>query len=189
MRAKITTSFLSVIIIALASAVAVMSTVYQKPDGLVPDNATSEVELLTAESETYVQMKTTEVEEAVEQSPSEDDYLLAKIAMAEAEGEDTEGKALVMLVVLNRVASDSFPDTIEGVIYQKGQFSPIANGRFDIVEPDADCWEALDMVRKDGWDESRGATFFESRSGSTWHSENLNFLFQHGIHYFYKEKE
>ena len=42
---------------------------------------------------------------------ADDSYRLAKIAMAEAEGEDTEGKALVILVVLNRVWSDDFPDT------------------------------------------------------------------------------
>lgn len=59
---------------------------------------------------------------------AEDAYMLAKIAMAEAESEDTEGKALVMLVVLNRVWSDEFPDTIAGVIFQDGQFSPISNG-------------------------------------------------------------
>lgn len=45
-----------------------------------------------------------------------DAYLLEKIAMAEAESEDTEGKALVMLVVLNRVWDARFPDTIEEVI-------------------------------------------------------------------------
>lgn len=49
----------------------------------------------------------------------EDAYMLAKIAMAEAESEDTEGKALVMLVVLNRVWSDEFPDTIAGVILDR----------------------------------------------------------------------
>ena len=49
---------------------------------------------------------------------AEDAYMLAKIAMAEAESEDTEGKALVMLVVLNRVWSDEFPDTIAGVIFK-----------------------------------------------------------------------
>lgn len=37
------------------------------------------------------------------------------------------------------------------------------------------------------WDESHGATYFESKSDSTWHSENLTFLFKHGKHYFYKE--
>lgn len=118
---------------------------------------------------------------------SDDAYRLAKIAMAEAESEDTEGKALVMLVVLNRVWSDEFPDTIEDVIFQKGQFSPISNGRYDEVEPDEDCYRALQLIQIDGWDESKGATYFESKSDSAWHSEHLTFLFKHGRHYFYKE--
>lgn len=113
----------------------------------------------------------------------EDAYMLAKIAMAEAESEDTEGKALVMLVVLNRVWSDEFPDTIAGVILQDGQFSPISNGRYDEVEPDADCYRALQLIQIDGWDESRGATYFESKSESNWHSEHLTFLFQHDVVY------
>ena len=117
---------------------------------------------------------------------SDDAYRLAKIAMAEAESEDTEGKALVMLVVLNRVWDDEFPDTIEEVIFQKGQFSPISNGRYDEVEPDEDCYRALQLIQTGGWDESHGATYFESKSDSTWHSENLTFLFKHGKHYFYK---
>ena len=117
---------------------------------------------------------------------SDDAYRLAKIAMAEAESEDTKGKALVMLVVLNRVCDDEFPGTIEDVIFQKGQFSPIGNGRYDEVEPDEDCYRALQLIT-DGWDKSHGATYFESKSDSTWHSENLTFLFKHGKHYFYKE--
>lgn len=62
---------------------------------------------------------------------ADDSYRLAKIAMAEAEGEDTEGKALVILVVLNRVWSDEFPDTIEGVITEDTQFTAYGNGRYD----------------------------------------------------------
>lgn len=120
---------------------------------------------------------------------AEESYLLAKIAMAEAEGEDTEGKALVMLVVLNRVLDDEFPDTIEEVIYQPGQFSPVSNGRFEKVEPDTDCWAALDLIMLDKWDESCGAIYFESKSESTWHSENLIFLYRHGKHYFYTNRE
>lgn len=100
---------------------------------------------------------------------NEDDYLLAKIAMAEAESEDTKGKALVMLVVMNRVLDDEFPDTIKEVIFQKGQFSPIRNGRYNRVEPNRDCYEALRLIRDKGWDGSEGATYFESRSNSTWH--------------------
>lgn len=117
---------------------------------------------------------------------ADDSYLLAKIAMAEAEGEDVEGKALVILVVLNRVWTDEFPGTIHDVIYQKNQFSPIANGRFDRVEPDDECYEALEMVMS-GWDESDGALYFESeKSADNWHSRHLEYLFTHGGHRFYK---
>lgn len=116
-------------------------------------------------------------------------YLLMKIAMAEAEGEDTKGKALVIRVVLNRVNSSSFPDSIKKVIFQERQFSPVANGRFDRVEPDEDCQRALDMIQNDGWDESMGALYFESKSDSTWHEDNLQYLFRHGNHYFYTDRE
>lgn len=119
----------------------------------------------------------------------EDLYLLAKIAMAEAEEEDTEGKALVIQVVLNRIADNGFPDTIEGVIYQPWQFTPVSDGRLDSVEPNEDCWKALDLVMAERWDESCGATYFESESNSTWHRENLEFLFAHGKLYFYIDRE
>lgn len=119
-----------------------------------------------------------------------DAYLLEKIAMAEAESEDTEGKALVMLVVLNRVWDTRFPDTIEEVIMQDGAFTPVSNGRFDSVEPDADCQRALEMITTGHWDESDGALYFERTEGqSTWHSRNLTKLFEHGAHTFYTEKE
>lgn len=119
---------------------------------------------------------------------AEDSYLLAKIAMAEAEGEDTEGKALVIMVVLNRVWSDGFPDTIREVIFQEKQFSPIQDGRWENVEPNEDCWKALQMIQEENWDESYGALYFESEGQSDWHRNNLEFLFKHGNHYFYSER-
>jgi N-acetylmuramoyl-L-alanine amidase len=57
------------------------------------------------------------------------------------------------------------------------------------VEPDDDCYAALKMVAVDGWDESEGALYFESASASTWHRENLMYLFTHGNHDFYTERE
>lgn len=120
---------------------------------------------------------------------ADESYLLAKIAMAEAENQNVEGKMLVICVVLNRTWSREFPNSIKEVIYQPKQFSPIWNGRFDKVEPNEECWEALDMVMAGGWDESQGALYFESKSESTWHERNLQFLFKHGDHYFYKDKE
>lgn len=119
---------------------------------------------------------------------SDEAYLLAKIAMAEAEGEDTIGKALVILTVLNRVQSYKFPDTIEEVIFQDGEFTPIRNGRFDRVEPNEDCYAALDLI-EGGWDESQGALYFErTTTKSTWHSRNLKKLFKHGNATFYTEE-
>lgn len=118
---------------------------------------------------------------------ADDAYLLAKIAMAEAEGESIQGKTLVILVVLNRVWSADFPNSIHDVIFQENQFEPIGNGRWDKVEPDADCWEAVYIVETARYDYSGGALYFESvDSDSTWHSKNLEFLYQVGNHKFYK---
>lgn len=113
-------------------------------------------------------------------------YLLAKIAMAEAEDEDLKGKALVMNVILNRVEDDEFPDDIESVIFEKKQFAPIRNGRWSRVEPNEECYEAVEMIMG-GWDESQGALYFESyQDKDNWHSNNLDKLFKHGCHTFYK---
>jgi len=66
----------------------------------------------------------------IDYTPQEGEaYLLAAIIQCEAEGEPYNGKIAVGNVVLNRVASSSFPDTITGVIYQEKQFSPVASGR------------------------------------------------------------
>lgn len=117
---------------------------------------------------------------------AEDSEILLKIAMAEAEGESTEGKALVMLVVLNRVWSDNFPDTVEDVVFQPRQFSPIKeDGRYWTTEPDSDCYEALELIMQ-GWDESGGALYFESCENDSWHSDNLEYLYQFGNHRFYR---
>lgn len=117
----------------------------------------------------------------------EEAYLLGKIAMAEAEGEDTIGKAMVICTVLNRVQSAKFPDTIKEVIYQKGQFQPLDDGRWNEVEPDDDCWEAFYMVVHTGEDFSKGALYFEATYNmNDWHKDNCEFLFQHGKHYFYR---
>lgn len=120
----------------------------------------------------------------------EDKYLLAKIAMAEAEGESLETKILVIIVVLNRVDADTFPDTISEVIFQKSngvyQFSPIGDGRWYRVEPNEECWEAVNIVCETDYDISQGALFFEACSGESWHSRNLEFICQSDNTRFYK---
>ena len=71
--------------------------------------------------------------EPVELSLSDVD-LIALVVMAEAEGEPEEGKRLVADVILNRVDSGKFPNSVEGVVYQKGQFEAMWNGRVDRCE-------------------------------------------------------
>lgn len=118
---------------------------------------------------------------------AEESYLLARIAMAEAEGEPIEGKAMVIMVVLNRVWDPRFPGTIEEVIFQENQFTPIRNGRWDRVEPNEECWEALDMIMVQQWDESEGALYFEAVGyDNTWHQNNLEYIKQVGNHIFYR---
>lgn len=119
-------------------------------------------------------------------------YSLTKIAMAEAEGESTEGKALVIMVVLNRVSSEEFADTIEDVIHERTsdggwQFTSMYDGgRWYTTEPTEDCYKAVEMVMN-GWDESKGALYFERTSAEeTWHRRNLEYLFSEGNHTFYK---
>lgn len=122
---------------------------------------------------------------------AEESYLLARIAMAEAEGENTQSKTLVILTVLNRVMSEDFPDSIHDVIFEKSngvyQFSCIGNGRWDAVEPDADCWEAVEVVQNAACDYSGGALYFEACADeNNWHSRNLEFLYQSGNIRFYR---
>ncbi len=121
--------------------------------------------------------------------------MLAKIAMAEAEGESIEGKAMVIKVVLNRVNTKGFPDSIEGVVFQYSekkdmyQFSPVRpGGRWWRVEPNEECYEALELITEEGWDESEGALYFEAESNgeNTWHSRNLEYIKTVGNHNFYK---
>lgn len=113
--------------------------------------------------------------------------MLMKLTMAEAGGEDLTGKALVMRVVINRLRDPEFPNTVQGVICEPGQFSPMSDGRFYDMVPDEECDKALYMIMH-GWDESQGATYFRTAvHEETWHSENLDKLFTHGGHTFYRE--
>ena len=133
--------------------------------------------------------------EVAEDSSTLDDYswnnkdsnILLKIAMAEAEGEGTEGKAMVMRVVLNRVEDKEFPNSVEGVVFQPGQFEPVLDdGRYWNVEPDAECYKALYMVQCENWDDTKGALYFSRTGSSSWMEDNTEYLFTMGNHSFYR---
>lgn len=148
--------------------------------------------LVTFEPQTEEESSEVEVDYYPEFTYSKDwsaqeSYLLARIAMAEAEGCNTQTKTLIIMCVLNRVWSDEFPNTIEEVIFQENQFSPIDNGRWDRVEPNEDCYEAVKVVMEAKYDYSGGATYFENCADEdNWHSRNLEFLYESEGIRFYK---
>ncbi len=90
-------------------------------------------------------------------SPAEMD-LLARLVTAEAAGEPYAGQVAVAAVVLNRVRSPLFPDTIAGVIYEPWQFEPVLNG-WIWNPPTATAWQAVRDALA-GWDPSGGALYF-----------------------------
>ena len=93
---------------------------------------------------------------------SADHRLLAKLVYAEARGETYKGQVAVAAVVLNRVASSEFPNTISGVIYQKNAFSCVNNGSINST-PDSSCIKAaLDALN--GWDPTGGCLYFYNPS-------------------------
>ncbi len=120
--------------------------------------------------------------------------VLRRIVEAEAGNEDEDGKLLVANVVLNRVDSDSFPDTVTEVVFQQSegvtQFSPVASGRYYSVEVSQETVEAVERALA-GEDISEGALYFASRRYASsrkmrWFDEKLTYLFRHGGHEFYK---
>lgn len=127
-------------------------------------------------------------------SLSEEDYeVLLRIVEAEATGEDYIGKRLVANVIINRVKNDSFPETVEDVVFQRVsghvQFSPTADGRYNSVTVSEETITAV-YDALEGEDTSKGALFFSARSKAdpsnmSWFDNNLKWLFTYGGHDFY----
>ena len=115
--------------------------------------------------------------------------VLLKIVEAEAGSEDLTGKMLVANVIMNRVNSQKFPDTVTEVVYQrhqgKAQFSPTADGRIDTVNVSQETITAVEKVLN-GEDSSNGALYFRSvYSNSGWFDSALTRVIEHGNHIFY----
>ena len=146
-----------------------------------------------AEEETAPEEPVQEVSAQVSGSSfhlEEQEYqVLLKIVEAEAGGEDLTGRMLVANVVMNRVRSASFPNTVSEVVYQRSggraQFSPISDGRIDQVHVSQETVDAVQRAMN-GEDISSGALYFRSvYSSSSWFDSSLNRVLEHGNHIFY----
>lgn len=89
---------------------------------------------------------------------SADINLLAKLIYAEARGEPYQGQVAVGAVVLNRIKSSSFPNTMSGVIYQKYAFTCVSDGQINLT-PNATAKKAANDAMN-GWDPSYGALYY-----------------------------
>ena len=96
---------------------------------------------------------------------SSDLYLLAKIIHAEGRGEIYTGQVAIGAVIMNRVRSASFPNTISGVIYQKGAFTAVSDGQINL-EPNETAYNAA-RDAMNGWDPSYGSLYYYNPAVAT----------------------
>lgn len=109
-----------------------------------------------------------EAEETIYDASEAERKLLASIIFCEAGGESYEGKIAVGAVVMNRVESASFPNTISDVVYQSGQFTPAMTGWLGSVlagDVNSSCYDAADAALA-GEDPTNGCLYFHAGGGS-----------------------
>lgn len=135
--------------------------------------------------------KEEEKKAASRKAVSDDDYqVLLRIVQAEAGVCDEKGKILVANVVLNRVKSQEFPNSVRGVVYEPSQFSPVSDGSINSVKVTEETKECVNRALE-GEDYSDGALYFMNRRGSrsravSWFDSHLTYLFRHQNHEFFK---
>ncbi len=116
--------------------------------------------------------------------------ILERIVEAEAGGQDLKGRILVANVILNRVKSKHFPNTVEKVVFAHRQFSPISNGSYYRVSVSEKTEKAVQKALN-GVDYSNGALYFMCRKASDpanvrWFDRDLTKVKEYGCHEFFK---
>ena len=91
--------------------------------------------------------------------------LLSHLIYGEARGEPYSGQVAVGAVIMNRVKSSSFPNTIAGVIYQSGAFTAVSDGQINLTPNDTARKAAQDALN--GWDPSYGAIYYFNPNTAT----------------------
>ena len=101
----------------------------------------------------------------IEEVTEEELQLLARIINGEGRGEPYEGQVAIGAVVLNRVESPDFPNTIAGVIYQRGAFDAVLDGQINLEPSESSLNAARDAVN--GWDPTNGALYYWNPATAT----------------------
>ncbi|MBP3284723.1 MAG: cell wall hydrolase [Clostridia bacterium] len=97
-------------------------------------------------------------------SSNNNQELLARIVHAEAKGEPYLGQVAVAAVILNRVDSSDFPNTLAGVIYQPGAFEPVMNGTINQAVPQDATARKAAKEALNGYDPTGGCLYFYNPS-------------------------
>ena len=96
-----------------------------------------------------------------------DIQLMARAINGEARGEPYEGQVAVGAVILNRVKSSQFPNTIAGVIYQSGAFTAVADGQINQpIAEDSTVYKAAQDAMN-GWDPTGGCIYYFNPNTAT----------------------
>lgn len=104
---------------------------------------------------------------AASSSTASDVQLLARAINGEARGEPYEGQVAVGAVILNRVESPNFPNTIAGVIYQPGAFTAVSDGQINVpISEDSSVVKAA-RDAMNGWDPTDGALYYFNPNTAT----------------------
>lgn len=100
-------------------------------------------------------------------SGTSDMQLMARAINGEARGEPYEGQVAVGAVILNRVKSSQFPNTIAGVIYQSGAFTAVADGQINSPISEGSTVYKAAQDAKNGWDPTGGCIYYFNPSTAT----------------------
>ena len=96
---------------------------------------------------------------------SSDVYLLAKTIYAEGRGEPYVGQVAIGAVIMNRIRSAAFPNTVSGVVYQKGAFTAVDDGQINLTPNETALKAARDAMG--GWDPTGGALYYYNPAVAT----------------------
>ena len=98
---------------------------------------------------------------------SSDLQLMARAINGEARGEPYEGQVAVGAVILNRVKDSKFPNTISGVIYQKGAFTAVSDGQINVAIKEGSTVLKAAQDAMNGWDPTGGAIYYFNPATAT----------------------
>ena len=114
-----------------------------------------------------IQIKPKNVTAASNSNSTSDVQLLARAINGEARGEPYEGQVAVGAVILNRVKSPKFPNTIAGVIYEPGAFTAVSDGQINVAISEGSTVVKAARDALNGWDPSGGAIYYFNPATAT----------------------